>query len=306
MSRASVDSEQVAIVVLHGVPAWLDPVRPYPESGNARTAWPRTPDFAFVGQAASGVGAYRSTRSSVRLFVSPSSTWVLANSVAGDRLAEAFSASASEPPYAFALEGTFLDASAPISSTTLDTPSAARLRWIRGFDRVTGGGYALYPPRNGGLTGAFKLVYPSASEAREAADDLSRLIASGSLSRNSPDNLAGTRAVGPLLLVDMVVTPPSSAGREPSSTSANIASLRMPAGETWTGVYYHPVCGYLHIIESGPNVLGRSKHADASAWGELSGTATGNVLHYAWTEHKLGATGVKQMNMRPDLAAAVR
>ncbi len=65
----------------------------------------------------------------------------------------------------------------------------------------------------------------------------------------------------------------------------------MPSGESWTGVYYHPVFGYLHLVEEGTNVVGRWKTTDQSRWGELSGTKSGNVLHYAWKEHKIGMVG---------------
>jgi hypothetical protein len=65
----------------------------------------------------------------------------------------------------------------------------------------------------------------------------------------------------------------------------------MPSGETWTGVYYHPVYGYLHMMENDNNVVGRWKRTDQSAWGELSGVKTGNVLHFQWKEHKYGLVG---------------
>lgn len=73
--------------------------------------------------------------------------------------------------------------------------------------------------------------------------------------------------------------------------SANIPAGEMPSGETWTGVYFHPVYGYLHMSEEGSNVIGRWKRTDQSAWGELSGAKTGNVLHYTWKEHKIGLVG---------------
>ena len=65
----------------------------------------------------------------------------------------------------------------------------------------------------------------------------------------------------------------------------------MPEGESWTGVYFHPVYGYLHMVEEGSNVVGRWKRADQSKWGELSGTKGGNVLHYTWKEHTVGMIG---------------
>ena len=73
--------------------------------------------------------------------------------------------------------------------------------------------------------------------------------------------------------------------------SAKVASGPMPEGETWTGVYFHPVYGYLHMQEEGSNIVGRWKRADQSKWGELSGTKVGNVLHYSWKEHTVGMVG---------------
>lgn len=78
-------------------------------------------------------------------------------------------------------------------------------------------------------------------------------------------------------------------GNEPKT--AKVASGPMPEGETWTGVYFHPVFGYLHMQEEGSNVVARWKRTDHSHWGELSGTLTGNVLHYTWKEHKIGMVG---------------
>jgi hypothetical protein len=72
---------------------------------------------------------------------------------------------------------------------------------------------------------------------------------------------------------------------------ANVKSGPMPEGETWTGVYFHPVYGYLHMEESGSNIVGRWKRTDHSHWGELSGTVSGNVLHYTWKEHQIGMVG---------------
>lgn len=78
-------------------------------------------------------------------------------------------------------------------------------------------------------------------------------------------------------------------GNEPKT--AKVASGPMPEGETWTGVYFHPVYGYLHMQEEGTNVVARWKRTDHSYWGELSGTTSGNVFHYTWKEHKIGMVG---------------
>jgi hypothetical protein len=79
----------------------------------------------------------------------------------------------------------------------------------------------------------------------------------------------------------------SSGGKQ----AANIPAGEMPSGESWVGVYYHPVYGYLHMTEEGSNVIARWKRANGDAWGELSGTSQGNVLHYTWKEHKIGLVG---------------
>ncbi len=76
---------------------------------------------------------------------------------------------------------------------------------------------------------------------------------------------------------------------------AKFASVKggpLPAGESWTGVYFNPVYGRLHLIEKGDGIVGRWKRTDSSRWGELSGNADGNVLHYKWKEHQVGAIGM--------------
>ena len=76
-----------------------------------------------------------------------------------------------------------------------------------------------------------------------------------------------------------------------SPKTANVPAGPMPEGEQWSGVYFHPVFGYLHLQETGPSVVGRWKRTDHSYWGELSGTTNGNVFHYTWKEHKIGMVG---------------
>lgn len=80
-------------------------------------------------------------------------------------------------------------------------------------------------------------------------------------------------------------------GGAQEAKTAKVASSPMPEGESWTGVYFHPVFGYLHLQEEGSNIIGRWKRTDQSHWGELSGTFNGNVLHYTWKEHKVGMIG---------------
>jgi hypothetical protein len=71
----------------------------------------------------------------------------------------------------------------------------------------------------------------------------------------------------------------------------NIKAGEMPSGETWVGVYYNQVYGYLHMVEQEGSMVGRWKRTDSSHWGEMSGTIEGNVLHFTWKEHAYGAVG---------------
>lgn len=80
----------------------------------------------------------------------------------------------------------------------------------------------------------------------------------------------------------------------PGAQTAKIKPADMPEGETWTGVYFHPVYGYLHMEENEANIRGKWKRTDQSGWGELSGTKKGNVAHFTWKEYKSGVVGGAQ------------
>lgn len=71
----------------------------------------------------------------------------------------------------------------------------------------------------------------------------------------------------------------------------HVTAGELPSGESWPGVYYNPVYGYLHMVEQDGSIVGRWKRTDSSHWGELSGSVDGNVLHFTWKEHKYGAVG---------------
>jgi hypothetical protein len=99
-------------------------------------------------------------------------------------------------------------------------------------------------------------------------------------------------AVSGLVLALAAFTGAALAGcGEPPPKTAQITSGAMPEGENWTGVYYHPVFGHLHMMEEGSNIVAKWKRTDQSHWGELSGTVTGNVLRFQWKEHKVGMVG---------------
>jgi hypothetical protein len=80
-------------------------------------------------------------------------------------------------------------------------------------------------------------------------------------------------------------------GGPPAAKFAPVTAGELPGGESWPGVYYNTVYGNLNLEQNGDNIVGRWKRTNESAWGELNGTAEGNVLHFTWTEHKYGALG---------------
>jgi hypothetical protein len=93
------------------------------------------------------------------------------------------------------------------------------------------------------------------------------------------------------VLVVSAVLPLAACGGSSEPKHAKIAPGPMPENEVWSGVYFHPVYGYLHLQEEGDNIVGRWKRTDQSHWGEMSGVTNGNVLHYTWKEHKIGMVG---------------
>ncbi len=98
------------------------------------------------------------------------------------------------------------------------------------------------------------------------------------------------RMVAAAAMLSLVCVAPACGGGQ-SAKSANVPAGDMPPGETWTGVYYHPVFGFLHLVEQGGSVVGKWRREDQSAWGELSGAVTGNVVHFTWKEHQYGMVG---------------
>jgi hypothetical protein len=80
-------------------------------------------------------------------------------------------------------------------------------------------------------------------------------------------------------------------GGTPPARVAKVAAGAMPSGESWNGVFYHPVYGYLHIVEDGDGIGARWKRSDQSAWGEMTGKRDGNLVKFSWKEHKVGLLG---------------
>ncbi|MBK8214966.1 MAG: hypothetical protein IPK71_14605 [Myxococcales bacterium] len=102
--------------------------------------------------------------------------------------------------------------------------------------------------------------------------------------------LARFYGVGAVLFAVSTAVLSGCAGQE-GPKHAQIKAGEMPEGESFTGVYFHPVYGYLHMVEDGSNIFGKWKRADQSRWGELQGTKTGNLVRFTWKEHTIGLVG---------------
>ncbi|MBN1608867.1 MAG: hypothetical protein JW940_19730 [Polyangiaceae bacterium] len=99
------------------------------------------------------------------------------------------------------------------------------------------------------------------------------------------------RIISRIALALCFVAPLAVAGCEKKVENPNLRPGEMPVGSEWQGVYYSPTYGNLHLVEDGDKIDGKWRTTGGEAWGELSGKATGNLLRYEWTEHKIGLVG---------------
>lgn len=77
-------------------------------------------------------------------------------------------------------------------------------------------------------------------------------------------------------------------GGHGSGTMANVKAGPMPPGGTFRGVWYNPTWGELHLVPSGNEVYGRWRSAQHGLWGQMTGTASGDVLRFTWEERRVG------------------
>lgn len=73
--------------------------------------------------------------------------------------------------------------------------------------------------------------------------------------------------------------------------TANVKAGDMPESAEWTGVYFSPLYGYIHLIQQGNSVNGKWQRPDKSRWADVHGEATGNLLKFTWTEYAVGVIG---------------
>lgn len=65
----------------------------------------------------------------------------------------------------------------------------------------------------------------------------------------------------------------------------------MPPDGDWTGVFFSPTYGNLHLVKQGASLGGKWRTAAGDKWGEMHGEAVGNLFHFEWAETKIGMVG---------------
>lgn len=99
------------------------------------------------------------------------------------------------------------------------------------------------------------------------------------------------RWVMALALLVPVASSYGCGGSNEDPKHAKVKAADMPADGDWTGVYYSPVYGNLHLVKEGNAVNGKWRTAAGDKWGELHGEVTGDLLRYQWSETTIGMVG---------------
>lgn len=64
--------------------------------------------------------------------------------------------------------------------------------------------------------------------------------------------------------------------------SASVSAGPMPPEGSFTGVYFSPQYGEMHMIQNGSSVIGEYKKDERS--GRIQGNADGDLMRFEWTE----------------------
>jgi hypothetical protein len=97
-----------------------------------------------------------------------------------------------------------------------------------------------------------------------------------------------------LSLLALVATAPAAVGCAPPPAAAKRATVEagsMPADGNWTGVYFSPLFGTLHLVPEGNLVRGKWLRPLKGEWGQLKGNVDGNLMRFDWEEYKDGLVG---------------
>lgn len=66
--------------------------------------------------------------------------------------------------------------------------------------------------------------------------------------------------------------------------SAGVSAGPMPPEGSFTGVYFSPQYGEMHMIQNGSAVIGEYKKDERT--GKIQGTADGDLMRFEWTESR--------------------
>ena len=88
-----------------------------------------------------------------------------------------------------------------------------------------------------------------------------------------------------LCLLAMAAPLAAGCSHGPQPRLANVQPSSMPSGASWTGVYFNPLFGFLHVEEKHGQLEGRWMRPQKDRWGEFEGQMDEDVVHFSWTEY---------------------
>lgn len=187
-----------ALVVIHDVPAWLDPLVPVPPSTSS-DLYPRA-------QTPSGVRTFvaHSPFFGATVIVAPPSTWfIVADEPTASRLLAALDR---QPPVPY-----LPLRPGAIAESFNRFQGSGTASWVPARDHKVGGGLVFYAPQpSGEVPVAMKLVYDGGGTASGAAGDLRSLWQSGALRSVDPSDgffadIVEVQTDGPTVLLQSYV-----------------------------------------------------------------------------------------------------
>jgi hypothetical protein len=74
---------------------------------------------------------------------------------------------------------------------------------------------------------------------------------------------------------------------------ADVTIGPMPQGGSYTGVWFSPQYGEMHMVQTGQNVIG--EYTKDERHGRIQGTVNGNVMRFEWNEEREMVGGLPQV-----------
>jgi hypothetical protein len=99
-----------------------------------------------------------------------------------------------------------------------------------------------------------------------------------------------------LALGGLTATVTGCAGGQDKGKVANVKAGTMPGDTDWTGQYFSPLFGTLHIVQEGNLIKGKWLRPRKDQCGQLTGNVEGNLARFDWDEHIDGLVGPNSHN----------